>query len=113
MPSNLIRYSNNSLQERAGQFDIAVRLLYIQLLKELQDGGLIKYRKDFSNRDYQTQLKGTGFLAGFREVIQEYERYWFGKYPIDRLSYRNIYQRFTALNERIRAATAKTSNDYV
>lgn len=99
--------------ERAGQFDIAVRLLYIQLLKELQDGGLIKYRKDFSNRDYQTQLKGTGFLAGFREVIQEYERYWFGKYPIDRLSYRNTYQRFTALNERIRVATAKTSNDYV
>lgn len=96
--------------ERASQFDIAVRLLYIQLLKELQDGGLIKYRKDFSNRDYQNQLTGHELLADFRAVTYEYERYWFGKYPIDRLSYRNTYQRFQALNARIQALTIKASN---
>lgn len=92
--------------ERAGQFDVAVRLLYIQLLKELQDAGLIKYRKDFSSRDYQHQLRGREVLPDVRAVTQEYQRYWFGKYPIDRLSYRNSYQRFTALHERIRSASA-------
>lgn len=96
--------------ERAGQFDVAVRLLYIQLLKELQDAGLIKYRKDFSNRDYQNQLRGGEVLADFRKVTYEYERYWFGKYPIDRLSYRNTYQHFQALNERIRALTPKSDS---
>ena len=95
--------------ERAGQFDVAVRLMYIQLLKELQDAGLIKYRKDFSNRDYQNQLTGRTVLPDFRSVTAEYERYWFGKYPIDRLSYRNTYQRFQALNESVRAGSAKTS----
>ncbi|MEM6773123.1 MAG: hypothetical protein AAF597_21280, partial [Bacteroidota bacterium] len=89
--------------ERAQQFDVAVRLLYIQSLKELQDAGLIKYRKDFSNRDYQNQLRGSDVLEDFQTVTYAYERYWFGKYPIDRLSYRNTYQRFQALNERIRA----------
>ena len=93
--------------ENAGQFDVAVRLLYIQLLKELQDGGLIKYRRDFSNRDYQNQLRRSNFLNDFREVTADYERYWYGKYPIDRLSYRLVYRKFTALNAAIQAATTK------
>ena len=93
--------------ENAGQFDIAVRLLYIQLLKELQDGSLIKYRRDFSNRDYQNQLRRSTFLADFRDVTADYERYWYGKYPIERLSYRLVYRKFTALNAAIQAATAK------
>lgn len=97
--------------ERAGQFDVAVRLLYIQLLKELQDAGLIKYRKDFSSRDYQNQLRGRDVLPEVRTVTQEYQRYWFGKYPIDRLSYRNSYSRFTALHDRIRASATASGND--
>jgi hypothetical protein len=93
--------------ENAGQYDIAVRLLYIQLLKELQDGGLIKYRRDFSNRDYQNQLRRSTFLEDFRDVTADYERYWYGKYPIERLSYRLVYRKFTTLNAAIKAATAK------
>lgn len=93
--------------EKAGQYDIAVRLLYIQLLKELQDGGLIKYRRDFSNRDYQQQLRNTAFLPDFREVTAEYERFWYGKYPIERLGYRLVYGKFIALNTAIQSATAK------
>lgn len=93
--------------ERAGQYDIAVRLLYIQLLKELQDGGLIKYRRDFSNRDYQQQLSGSAFLENFREVTADYERFWYGKYPIERLGYRLVYGKFNTLKAVIQAATAK------
>lgn len=93
--------------ENAGQFDVAVRLLYIQLLKELQDGGLIKYRRDFSNRDYQNQLRSSAFLNDFRDVTADYERYWYGKYPIERLSYRLVHRKVTSLNAAIRAATEK------
>lgn len=93
--------------ERAGQYDIAIRLLYIQLLKELQDGELIKYRRDFSNRDYQNQLKASKFLADFRTVTADYERYWYGKYPLERLGYRLVYKKFIALNAAIQAATTK------
>ena len=93
--------------ENAGQFDVVVRLLYIQLLKELQDGGLIKYRRDFSNRDYQNQLHHSVFLNDFRDVTADYERYWYGKYPIERLSYRLVHRKFTALNAAIQTATAK------
>lgn len=96
--------------ENAGQFDVAVRLLYIQLLKELQDASLIKYRRDFSNRDYQHQLRGTDYLTDFRDVTADYERYWFGKYTIDRLSYRLVQRKFNVLSQGIKAATK--SEDY-
>ncbi len=93
--------------ERAGQYDVAIRLLYIQLLKELQDGNLIKYRRDFSNRDYQNQLRSSSFLPDFRDVTADYERFWYGKYPLERLGYRLVYKKFTSLNSAIQAATAK------
>lgn len=89
--------------ERAGQYALAVRLRYIQTLRELQDAGLIRYRKDLSNRDYQAQLKGQPLLEDFRTVTREYERYWFGKYPIDRLGYRYASQLFLNLHTRIQA----------
>ncbi|MBC6994397.1 hypothetical protein QWY85_01580 [Neolewinella lacunae] len=96
--------------ENAGQFDLAVRLHYIQLLKELQDGKLIKYRRDFSNRDYQNQLRRSDFLADFRAVTADYERFWYGKYPIDRLSYRLVQRKFSVLNQRIQTATTKPAD---
>lgn len=89
--------------ERAGQYDIAVRLLYISLLKELQDAGQIRYRKDYSNRDYLRQLSSSNLRPDVLSVTRDYERYWYGKYRIDRLSYRVTQKDFSALSERIAA----------
>ena len=103
-----------SLQERAenaGQFDIAVRLLYIQLLKDLQDNGLIRYRRDYSNRDYQIQLGKSELLPDFQDVTIDYERYWYGKYAIDPLSYRLVKRKFAALTSRV-GLTTKTTSPY-
>lgn len=96
--------------ERAGQYDVAVRLLYLQLLKELQDGGFIKYRRDYSNRDYQYQLRDTAWLTDFRDVTTDYERYWYGKYAIERLGYRLVRGKFNAFFNGLQA-TAKAKAD--
>ncbi len=90
--------------EAAGQYDIAVRLLYIALLKSLQDAGLLRYRRDFSNRDYRQQLRDHPLRPDFVRLTQAYERYWYGKYPIDRLSYRLVYKDFGTLTDRIAPA---------
>ena len=92
--------------EAAGQYDIAIRLLYIGLLKSLQDAGLLRYRRDYSNRDYRQQLLGSPLQADFVHVTQAYERYWYGKYPVDRLSYRLVQKDFRELTGRIPVTTA-------
>ena len=101
-----------SLQERAekaGQYDVAVRLLYIQLLKDLQDNGHIKYRRDYSNRDYRHQLRANELLPGYGDVTIDYERYWYGKYAIDPLSYRLVKRKFTALTDQARQTGQQTT----
>lgn len=93
--------------EESGRYELAIRLLYIQLLKELQDAGHIKYRRDHSNRDYRLQLRGNKLLSSFRTVTADYERYWYGEYPVDRLTYRMVYQRFVGLNAAIQESVKR------
>ncbi|WP_116127658.1 DUF4129 domain-containing protein [Lewinella sp. IMCC34183] len=83
--------------EAAGQYDVAVRLLYLGVLNTLQGAGLLRYRRDFSNRDYRRQLAGSPQAAAFRTVTEAYERYWYGGYPLDRLSYRVVRTEVAAL----------------
>lgn len=91
--------------ERAEQYDIAVRLRYIALLKQFNDAGLIRYRRDYTGRDYRHQLSGHALQPAFTEVTKLYERYWYGRYPIDQLSYRLASRKFTDL-ESTAPATA-------
>ena len=100
------------LAEHRRQFSVSVRLLYIQLLKELQDGEYLRYRRDYSNQDYQRQLGNSPFLADFRAVTGDYERFWYGEYALDLLSYRQVKGKFTRLFERIREARAPQIDHY-
>lgn len=98
--------------EGAGQYDVAVRLHYIALLKSLQDGGYIRYRRDYSNRDYRRQLSGNPLQADFTEVTKLYERYWYGEYPLDRLGYRLVSRKFFALSDRLALASAPNPSQH-
>ncbi|CAH1001351.1 hypothetical protein LEM8419_02252 [Neolewinella maritima] len=97
--------------EAAGQYDIAVRLRYIDALKSLQDAGLIRYRRDYSNRDYREQLADHPLRTDFVRVVEAYERYWYGRYAIDRLSYRLVERDFRTLSEQIAVPTTTASHD--
>ncbi|MCP9234519.1 DUF4129 domain-containing protein [Lewinella sp. JB7] len=88
--------------EAAGQYDVAVRLLYLDLLNRLHRADLIVYRPHFSNRDYRQQLMDSDLYAPFTKSVRAYERFWYGKHRIDRLSYRLTRQEFTDLTERVR-----------
>ena len=86
------------------QYALAIRLRYLNLLKALQDTGQLRYRKDYSNADYRRQLHTSPLLPAFDEVTRNYERYWYGDYPVDALSYRLVRQQFLTLHERIGGA---------
>ena len=92
VPADLI-----AAAEAAGQYTDAVRLRYLNLLGDLRRAGLIRWRRDYSNRDYQRQLAGHALAPAFRTATATYERYWFGRYPIDRLAYRAAGQQLDAV----------------
>lgn len=100
-----------SLRERAennGQFAIAIRLQYLELLKKLDELKLINYKRDKVNRAYIFEMDETDLGEDFAEVTEDFERNWYGQYPIDRLSYRLIARKFIVFHDRL--STLQTSS---
>ncbi|MEL6275265.1 MAG: hypothetical protein AAFU03_09205 [Bacteroidota bacterium] len=87
--------------ERNEQFALAVRLQYLALLKQLDELELIQFKKDKINRDYIYEMDETELSDDFFQLTTDFERNWYGQYPIDRLSYRLIASKFTAFRNRL------------
>jgi hypothetical protein len=60
-------------------FRAAIRLYYIRLLKHLNSGGYIAWKKDKTNRDYATELSASSFVRQFRKLMIAYEIIWYGE----------------------------------
>lgn len=95
--------------EEAGQLDLAIRLHYLRVLQQLNERGLIRYRKDLSNRDYLGQLRQHPVHKEISQVTQDYERYWYGQYPLDSLTYRLVRSRFDRISETLTAPPSATA----
>lgn len=80
-----------SRAERNEQFRLAIRLQYLTLLKRMNELGLISFARDKGNRAYlQEMRKEVELMDGFRRLTRNFERNWYGRYPIDRLTYRLV-----------------------
>jgi hypothetical protein len=71
----------------AGEYRIAIRLRYLQLLKELADRNIIQYRQERPNGVYVSQLMGTPYYKEFFRVTRTFEYAWYGEMPVGRSAY--------------------------
>lgn len=77
--------------EAAGNFRLAVRLGYLQLLKHLTAQGLIDWQPNKTNQTYLNELTATGPLrADFREITRQFEYVWYGELPLTTLLYAQV-----------------------
>lgn len=77
--------------EEAGNWRLAVRLGYLQLLKSLSDSNYIHWQPDKTNHAYLTELPSTGALRGdFREIIRQFEFVWYGELALSALLYERV-----------------------
>lgn len=93
-----------SLLERAvrnEQYELAVRLQYLSLLKRLHEMGLIAFKKNKVNRAYLFEMDRQALGKDFRKITLDYERNWYGNYPTDRLSYRLVAGRFEQVQQQL------------
>ncbi|MEI9909031.1 MAG: hypothetical protein WDO71_04805 [Bacteroidota bacterium] len=66
-----------------GNYRFAVRLMFLQLLKNLSDKQVIQYRQDSTNFDYLLQLHPTRHYQDFFRLTRNYEYSWYGQFDID------------------------------
>jgi hypothetical protein len=71
----------------AADFRTALRFQYLKLLKLLFDKGIVEYRKEKSNHDYQKDLAELSISRPFSRLTVIYEWVWYGKFILSYQDY--------------------------
>ncbi|GAB3006105.1 hypothetical protein GCM10027051_01560 [Niabella terrae] len=93
-----IDYSS-AVQEalKSGNYRQAVRLKYLELLKEMTHRNIIQYQPEKTNFDYLQQLRSGSYYDAFFTVTRNYEYAWYGLFDIDAHQYHQIESAFTRM----------------
>jgi hypothetical protein len=81
--------------EAKGRYNVAVRLLFLQLLKKLSDQGVIAWELNKTNREYYYEIGDERTRQEYDKVSDYFERAWYGEYLIDESIYAKIKPEFT------------------
>ena len=65
-------------------YNLAVRYLYLKLLKVLTNKHLITWQRDKTNRDYILEMSITRYVDDFKIITFDYECVWYGKFQCSR-----------------------------
>lgn len=78
----------NALAQR--NYKLAVRLLYLASLKQLNDARLIHWQIDKTNKAYLDELNNADQRQSFAVLTRQFEYVWYGNFPVDGHSFQNI-----------------------
>lgn len=91
-------------------FRLAVRLLYLQTLRQLTNAGHIAYKPDKTNRQYVQELANTVLQSGFEGLTRRFEFVWYGDFPVDGAQFTIIQDEFSQFS--VKADSVGTSRSY-
>jgi len=84
-----------------GQYRVAIRYLYLKLLKDLADKNHINWKADKTNLDYMNELRSTVYGKGFMEVTFLFDYAWYGDAAITEGSFGQIKTSFSDFNKQL------------
>jgi hypothetical protein len=84
-----------------GDYRTAVRYLYLSSLLLLDERGLLRYDRARTNREYLRSVAHTPTLAArLREVIDIFDRVWYGYQPLDEATYHRYAEQVAELRRQ-------------
>jgi hypothetical protein len=97
--------------EEAGNFRLATRLGYLEVLKHLTDNGLIQWQPDKTNHTYLAELTAGPLRDAFRAATREFEYVWYGELRLNPALYQQARASQRAVSSHLvgrRAAAPST-----
>jgi hypothetical protein len=82
-------------------YRLAVRLMFLRLLRNLSNQNLIQYKQDRTNFDYMLQLRSTRMYPDFFRLARSYEYSWYGQFEIDKEKYSIIKNEFENFERKL------------
>jgi hypothetical protein len=97
-----INYQNELQKaEDAGNYRLAIRLMFLRLLKVMSEKNIIRYQQDKTNYDYLLQLQSTGHYNNFFRVTRNYEYSWYGQFDVTKEAYQAVKNDFNQLKMQL------------
>jgi hypothetical protein len=82
---------------RDKNYRLATRLLFLRLLKTMDEKHIIRYKQELTNFDYLMQVFQTGYYKDFFRLTRNYEYAWYGNFEVSEQTFsliRNDYENF-------------------
>lgn len=82
-------------------YRLAVRLLYLQSLKNLSDRGYIQWQLNKTNSDYVYEVSANPSLSLFRKLTYSFEYIWYGEATIGNEYFQRLQVQFQQFNNQL------------
>ncbi|OSZ77380.1 hypothetical protein CAP36_13370 [Chitinophagaceae bacterium IBVUCB2] len=82
-------------------YRLAVRLMFLRLLKNMSEKNVINYKQDKTNFDYLLQLHPTNYYKDFFRITRNYEYTWYGQFEINEDAYKIIRNDFDLFEKNL------------
>lgn len=89
--TDLDRFLREALAQ--GNYALAVRLYYLQIIKNLSEKNALRWSREKTNRDYLREMRGHPMAEPFREATRLYERAWYGNQALTKTTYAGIEEK--------------------
>jgi len=87
--------------ESGNNYRLAIRLMFLRLLKDMAEKNIIQYKQDRTNLDYLLQLHPTVYYNTFFRITRSYEYSWYGQFDVREEAYRIIRNDFKHFDRQI------------
>jgi hypothetical protein len=85
----------------ASDYRLAIRLMFLRLLKQLSQKRIIEYKQERTNFNYLTQLYSTGYYNDFFRLTRNYEYTWYGKFDVNQEAFGIIKTEFENFDRKL------------
>ncbi len=85
-----------------GNYRLAIRLMFLRLLKNMSERNIIRYKQDKTNLDYLMELHPTNYYTNFFRVTRNYEYSWYGQFTISEDAYKLIRSDFDQFDKELK-----------
>jgi len=84
-----------------GDYRLALRVYYLEILKQLSLKDLIKWQRDKTNSEYLREMRPQNHFKDFRYITRIFERVWYGDTVIEKDIYQQISPEFEGYLKKI------------
>lgn len=87
-----------------GEYRLAVRYYYLQLLKQLNEAEIINYEYQKTNAEYLAEINEEHIKAPLKRIMRLYDFIWYGNFPVTPEDFSRVQESFRSLGSSLKPA---------